>query len=72
MYKTRDLYLTGTLILLGHELLNHEENDKVCIFYFNETEELRKAVKNYFYDKITVSPHKLQTAIKTVKSLIYS
>ena len=72
MYKTKDLFLASTLVLKGHSVQNHEKKGNICYFYFNDTEDLRDLVQGYLYDKITVSPVKFQSAIKSVKTILYS
>lgn len=72
MYKTKDLFLASTLVLKGHAVQNHEKNGNVCYFFFTDTEDLRNLIDGYLYDKITVSPVKFQSAIKSVKTILYS
>ena len=72
MFKTKDFYLTSLLIMSGYKIETHEKEENKCVFYFNDSGQLRDTVQNYFYDKLAVSPHQFQAAIKTVKSLIYS
>ncbi|MCP3686505.1 MAG: hypothetical protein GY861_28030 [bacterium] len=72
MYKTRDLYLASTLLLFGHAIDSHERDGSKCIFHFNDSKELREIVQGYLYDTINVSPMKFQSAIKSVKTVIYS
>ncbi|MFC1553367.1 DUF5659 domain-containing protein [candidate division KSB1 bacterium] len=72
MFKTRDLFLASTLVLKGHSVQNHEREGNICYFYFKDTEDLKNLVQGYLYDKITVSPVKFQSAIKSVKTIVYS
>ena len=72
MFKTKDFYLAATLVMLGNTIRQHTKEDLKTVFYFEDSEMLQKQVQDYFYDRLRVSPHQYQTAIKTIKSIIYS
>ena len=72
MFKTKDFYLASTLVMLGNTIQQHTKEDLKTVFYFEDSEMLQKQVQDYFYDRLRVSPHQYQTAIKTIKSIIYS
>lgn len=72
MFKTKDFYLASTLVMLGNTIQQHTKEDLKTVFYFEDSEMLQKQVQDYFYDRLSVSPHQFQTAIKTIKSIIYS
>jgi hypothetical protein len=72
MYKTKDFYLTATLILFNQKIKNHVNENNKSVFFFEDSDGLRALVQDYFYDKLKVSPHQFQTSIKTVKSLMYN
>lgn len=72
MFKTKDFYLASTLVMLGNTIQQHTKEDLKTVFYFEDSEMLQKQVQDYFYDRLRVSPHQFQTAIKTIKSIIYS
>jgi len=71
-YKTKDFYLASTLIYKQYEIKKHESENGNTIFYFEDTPELRQTVQDYFYDRITISPHQFQMAVKTAKSILYA
>ncbi len=72
MYKTKDFYLTATLILFDHKIKDHINENNKSVFFFEDSDRLRALVQDYFYDKLKVSPHQFQTSIKTVKALMYN
>jgi hypothetical protein len=72
MYKTKDFYLTATLILFGMKIEKHINENNKSVFFFEDSDGLRALVQDYFYDKLKVSPHQFQTSIKTVKALMYN
>ncbi len=72
MFKTKDFYLASALVMLGNTIKNHKKEDLKTVFYFENSETLQRQVQDYFYDRLAVSPHQYQTAIKTLKSIIYS
>ena len=71
-FKTKDFYLAALLFLKKYPLRDHEEDNGKTVFYFQDSDELRDTVQDYFYDQLTVSPHQYQEAIKMAKSIIYS
>jgi hypothetical protein len=72
MYKTKDFYLTATLTLFNHKIIDHINENNKSVFFFEDNDGLRTLVQDYFYDKLKVSPHQFQTSIKTVKALMYN
>jgi hypothetical protein len=56
-YQTSDINLAATLVTIGFtiETINPMNPNRVML-YFDDTEELRKAVENYWNDKLTVVP----------------
>ena len=72
MYKTKDFYLTATLILFNQKIKNHINENNKSVFFFEDSDGLRALVQDYFYDKLKVSPHQFQTSVKTVTALMYN
>lgn len=71
MYRTKDFYLSATLVLNGYKIKHHEKDVGKTIFYFEDSDKLRTMVDDYFYDRLKVSPHQFQSAIKTIKALMF-
>ena len=72
MFKTKDFYLTATLVLFQYPIKHHINDNNKSVFFFEDSDGLRTLVQDYFYDKLKISPHQFQTSIKTVKALMYN
>lgn len=47
-YKCKDLYLICFLEIKGFNALRMEKVDRICFFYFEETESLKDTIKDFF------------------------
>lgn len=73
IFKTKDIYLTSYLVMLGYPLHELEKNEqKFFSFIFNNSPELQKHVEGFYNREATVQPMQYVVAMKQVKSKIYN
>ena len=71
-YRTYDLNISALLMAKGFIIEDILFNTKQrALFIFNENEELQKVVQGYWDDTIKVSPQKLFSSLKNLKSRLY-
>ena len=73
-YQTSDLGIAATLICLGHDLafLSKSPQQNKATFAFQQAQGLQEIVDGYWNEETLVSPLKLVTALKNLKSRIYN
>lgn len=74
-FKTRNMALITTLSLNGIHAIRLDKDSKIhgiITFVFEETEELKKFVEDFFQEKTTVEPTAFFNQVKVIKSRISS
>lgn len=72
VYKTRDFYLSGFLLVCQYQLVRYQRIKGLTEFVFLETPELREAVRKYYAMDTSVDPMTYSVSIRNLKSLIHS
>lgn len=68
---TQDFYLTAYLRLNGQRILHLKDEGRRHLFVFEDTEELQRLRRDYYYDEATVAPQIYKRSIRELKALIY-
>lgn len=72
-FKTYDINLAAVLISQKHVLQEMKINSqRRALFIFAQTQELDKIINDYWADTIRVSPQQLFSAMKSIKTRLYS
>lgn len=72
-YRTSDFYLAATFLTLGMDLNGLDRaNPSRVEFRFNDTDDRRQYVRDYFAGKLRVNPAQFAAAIKALKAELYS
>lgn len=73
-YSTNDLALAAALSVRGFSVqkIHFKRNDRRAFFDFVDTSQLRKAVDDYWTDKLAVNPKAYFDALKHIKTRIYA
>jgi hypothetical protein len=73
LYKTKDINLTNTLMVLGYKLQDTEKDyGRKVIFSFIDTTDLQKDIKKYFDKELLLEPNEIYSNLKTLKCRIYN
>lgn len=73
-YSTTDFYTTAVLIAMDFEVLEVTKEgpgNRVKRFHFEDTPELRDAIKQYLNGKLTGSYRKFKNSIESVKDMVH-
>ena len=71
-YMSKDFYLSSFLIANGCDLLDNIVEDRVTTFVFENNDEVKKLIGNYYSLKSKVEPMAYGQAIRTLKSVIHA
>ncbi len=71
-YLSTDFYFSAYLIAKGFELHDHYREQGLTTFVFEDNQELKIEVKNYFSLKSFIEPIRYSTAIRSLKTMIYN
>jgi hypothetical protein len=71
-YTSKDFYLSSYLIANGCDLLDNIVEDGVTTFVFENNDEIKKLIGNYYSLKSRVEPLAFGQAIRTLKSVIHA
>ena len=71
-YSTKDFYLSSYLIANGSTLLDNIVEDGVTTFVFENNDEVKKLIGNYYSLKSKVEPMAYGQAIRTLKSVLHA
>ena len=71
-YTSKDFYLSSYLIANGSTLLDNIVEDGVTTFVFENNDEVKKLIGNYYSLKSKVEPMAYGQAIRTLKSVIHA
>ena len=72
-YRTHDLNIAALLMAEGFIIQDMLFNSKQrALFIFNDNEELQKIIKGYWDDTIKVSPQKIFSSLKNIKTRLYN
>jgi len=71
LFETSDLSLCAALSVLGHHANKVEMVGKKSILFFEKTEEILKAVDQYFLHDLLVEPIAFFNAIREIKTRLY-
>ena len=71
-YQLKDFYLSAFLIASGYELIDKERDQGFTLFFFRETDELKKLIAAYYSMKTTIEPVKYSNALRALKGAIHS
>lgn len=72
LFKHRDFYLGAYLITSGCKLIEHRRHNGVTTFVFQETEQLKELVDNFYSLNGTVDALSYSSAVRSLKSVIHS
>jgi hypothetical protein len=75
MFKTKNIVLASTLLTTGEGLIDlkidNQNNKPEGIFYFEETESLKVAVKGFYDNRLRVEPRIFSVNFKDLKANVY-
>lgn len=71
-YQTKDFYLAACIITSGMKMLSCERTKSFTIFNFEDTNELRNLVSDYYGMKYKVEAMSFSSNIRSLKSAIHS
>jgi len=71
-YGSCDLYLTSFLKCRGCRIVDVDKSGRRITFLFQETEELKKLVKDYFNNDATAKINEFVHSLKDVKSIVFN
>jgi hypothetical protein len=71
-YSSKDFYLSSYLIANGCNLIDNIVEDRVTTFVFENNDEIKKLIGNYYSLKSRVEPLAFGQAIRTLKSVIHA
>jgi len=71
-YSSKDFYLSSYLIANGSTLLDNIVEDGVTTFVFENNDEVKRLIGNYYSLKSKVEPMAYGQAIRTLKSVIHA
>jgi hypothetical protein len=71
-YTSKDFYLSSYLIANGCNLIDNIVEDRVTTFVFENNDEIKKLIGNYYSLKSRVEPMSYGQAIRTLKSVIHA
>ena len=71
-YSTKDFYLSSYLIANGSTLLDNIVEDGVTTFVFENNDEVKRLIGNYYSLKSKVEPMAYGQAIRTLKSVLHA
>ncbi len=71
-YTSKDFYLSSYLIANGCDLLDNIVEDGVTTFVFENNDEVKRLIGNYYSLKSKVEPMAYGQAIRTLKSVIHA
>ena len=71
-YLSKDFYLSSYLIANGCNLFDNIVEDGVTTFVFEENDEVKKLIGNYYSLRSKVEPMAYGQAIRTLKSVIHA
>lgn len=75
MYDTTDFYTTAILIAEGYEVMEIKgegPGGRVKRFFFEDSPELREAIRLYMNSKLNGNYRVFRNAIETVKDMVHS
>jgi len=73
IFKTSDFYTAAFLLSQGFKLITlNRENPHRVFFVFEDKAGREKLIEDFFHSEVVIEPRKFITAIKELKSLIYS
>jgi hypothetical protein len=71
-YKSKDFNICSTLFAMGKKVDSTEWQNNELFFLFEDLEECEDIVKDYYWNRLKLSPYDLFNAQKAIKSMIYS
>lgn len=70
-YTTKDFYLTSFLVASGFKLQGFSRSmEGITTFQFDDKEELKRFINEYYADAATISPIRYGNALKNMKAII--
>ncbi len=72
LYQLKDFYCSAFLIANGYELADHRRSQGFTLFFFEETDELKRLVNKYYSLATTVEPVQYSNALRALKGIIHS
>jgi len=72
LHRSKDQFITSTLYALGEKLDSTEWVNNECYFIFENAPSCEEIVKNYYADKLKISPRLLFNSFKDIKSMIFN
>ena len=71
LYETKDLYLSGYLIVMGVSLDSNSKTNGQTTFRFVQTDKLKELVNQYYDLSALVNPQQYGSALKILKNILY-
>lgn len=71
-FSNSDLYTTVFLIVNGYKLIKIDKSSRRFRFILEDQKDREKLLENFFNYKTLIEPRKFISAIKELKSLMYS
>jgi len=71
-FASQDFYLSSFLMANNFKLIDYYRKNGFTTFFFEETEEMKTLVNNYYTENTTIEPVRHGRAIKALKSMIHS
>ena len=71
-FETKDFYLACFLKARDRKLLKATKEGKLATFYFENKDDLKELIANFYNDSEMVSANRLINAIRDLKSLVHN
>ena len=72
IHEIKDFYLCGTLLLQGFQLVDQNRENGFTVFSFEDTENLRKVISDYYLGKLKVDPSVYGLTLRQLKGLMHN
>ncbi len=72
LYKTKDLWEAGALIVNNIDLISIEREGSICFFLFKDVETAKNKANEYYFGSLKVDAYKYQEAISRLKRQIFN
>ena len=71
-YATKDFYLASFILAKGNPLKNHFRENGITTFHFDSSDNVQKAVAEYFTMSALIEPISYSNSIKGLKTVVHS
>lgn len=72
LFRSKDQFIATVLFAMGKKIDSTEWQNNELFFIFENQKECEDIVKDYYWNRLKMSPYDLFNAQKAIKSMIYS